>query len=54
MSKRASPGADVEKPIMNAELSDEDALKLQAIQKDTARVELLLGPSSVGHLKLHY
>ncbi|KAF7978914.1 hypothetical protein HWV62_44441 [Athelia sp. TMB] len=42
MSKRASPGAETEKPLMNVELSDEDALKLQAVQKDIARVELLL------------
>ena len=42
--KRASPGADVEKnPLGNVELSDEDAIKLQGIQKDVARVELALG-----------
>ena len=42
--KRASPGADVEKnPLGDVELSDEDAVKLQGIQKDIARVELALG-----------
>ncbi|OSD05920.1 hypothetical protein PYCCODRAFT_1464619 [Trametes coccinea BRFM310] len=41
--KRASPGADVEKnPLGDVELTDEDAVKLQAIQKDVARVELAL------------
>jgi template-activating factor I len=41
--KRASPGADVEKnPLSNVELSDEDAQKLQAVQKDITRTELLL------------
>jgi len=41
-TKRGSPGADVGKSFTNAELSDEDAQKLQAVQKDIARVELLL------------
>ena len=42
--KRASPGADIEKnPLGDVELTDEDAVKLQAIQKDIARVELALG-----------
>lgn len=42
--KRASPGADVEKnPLGDVELTDDDAVKLQAIQKDVARVELALG-----------
>ncbi|KIM85488.1 hypothetical protein PILCRDRAFT_817515 [Piloderma croceum F 1598] len=41
-TKRGSPGADVEKSFMNVDLSDEDAQKLQAIQKDIARIELLL------------
>ena len=49
--KRASPGADVEKnPLGDVDLSDDDALKLPAIQKDVARVELALGtfvPSKV-------
>jgi template-activating factor I len=41
--KRASPGADVEKnPLAAVELSDEDARKLQEVQKDIARVELVL------------
>jgi len=41
--KRASPGADVEKnPLQNVELSDEDAQKLQTVQKDIARAELIL------------
>ena len=44
-TKRGSPGADVEKSFMNVDLSDEDAQKLQAIQKDIARIELLLGKS---------
>ena len=44
--KRASPGADVEKnPLGDVELSDEDAVKLQTVQKDVARVELALGAS---------
>ena len=44
--KRASPGADIEKnPLGDVELSDEDALKLQSVQKDVARVELALGAS---------
>lgn len=41
--KRASPGADVEKNPLAVELSDEDARKLQVVQKDIARTELLLG-----------
>ncbi|KAG1867828.1 hypothetical protein DFJ58DRAFT_714312 [Suillus subalutaceus] len=41
--KRASPGADVEKnPLANVELNDEDAQKLQNIQKDIQRVELVI------------
>ncbi|KAI0651556.1 hypothetical protein C8Q79DRAFT_933983 [Trametes meyenii] len=41
--KRASPGAESEKnPLGDVELTDEDAVKLQAIQKDVARVELAL------------
>lgn len=44
--KRASPGAEEEKnPLGDVELSDEDAGKLQVLQKDTARVELALGAS---------
>lgn len=44
MSKRASPGDEAVKPLMNVELSDDDALKLQVVQKEIARVEILLGP----------
>ncbi|KAG0709089.1 hypothetical protein DFH29DRAFT_890462 [Suillus ampliporus] len=41
--KRASPGTDVEKnPLANVELNDEDAQKLQDIQKDIQRVELVI------------
>lgn len=41
--KRSSPGAEEEKnPLGNVELSDEDAQKLQVVQKDIARAELLL------------
>jgi len=41
--KRSSPGADIEKnPLGDVELSDEDAEKLQNIQKDIARAELVL------------
>jgi hypothetical protein len=43
-TKRASPGAEDEKsPLQNAELSDEDAKKLEEIQRDLARAELVLG-----------
>jgi template-activating factor I len=42
--KRASPGADEEKsPVKIVELSDEDAQKLQDVQGDIARAELILG-----------
>ncbi|CAL1696349.1 unnamed protein product [Somion occarium] len=41
--KRASPGAEEEKnPFGDVELSDEDAKKLQTIQKDLARTDLYL------------
>ncbi|KAG1866283.1 hypothetical protein C8R48DRAFT_704579 [Suillus tomentosus] len=41
--KRASPGTDVEKnPLANVELNNEDAKKLQDIQKDVQRVELVI------------
>lgn len=44
--KRASPGADIEKdPLESVELSDEDAQKLQDVQKQIERAELLLGMS---------
>jgi hypothetical protein len=43
-TKRASPGAEDEKsPLQSAELSDEDAKKLEEIQRDLARAELVLG-----------
>lgn len=42
--KRASPGTDVEKnPLANVELNNEDAKKLQDIQRDVQRVELVIG-----------
>ncbi|TFK41303.1 hypothetical protein BDQ12DRAFT_679231 [Crucibulum laeve] len=42
-TKRASPGAEDEKnPLQNVELSDENAKKLTAIQRDLARAELVL------------
>ena len=42
--KRASPGADVEKnPLQGVELGEEDANKLQGIQREIARAELILG-----------
>ncbi|KAI0786099.1 hypothetical protein C8Q75DRAFT_774066 [Abortiporus biennis] len=41
--KRSSPGAEDEKnPLGDVELSDEDAQKLQSLQKDFARTELVL------------
>ncbi|KAF9229534.1 hypothetical protein BS17DRAFT_743712 [Gyrodon lividus] len=41
--KRASPGTDTEKnPLEGVELSDEDAQKLQDIQRQIERTELLL------------
>lgn len=43
-TKRASPGAEAEKnPLQGVELSDEDAKKLQNVQRDIARAELILG-----------
>jgi template-activating factor I len=42
--KRASPGADVEKnPLQGVELSEGDAHKLEAIQREQVRVELAIG-----------
>ncbi|KAF8898431.1 hypothetical protein BD779DRAFT_1483917 [Infundibulicybe gibba] len=42
-TKRASPGAEEEKnPLQNIELSDEDAKKLQSVQRDIAHAELVL------------
>ena len=44
--KRASPGDEDEKnPFGNVELTDEDAKKLQIVQKDIARTDLYLGMS---------
>ncbi|KAG0704139.1 hypothetical protein DFH29DRAFT_1039126 [Suillus ampliporus] len=41
--KRASPSTDIEKnPLANVELNNEDAQKLQDIQKDIQRVELVI------------
>jgi len=41
--KRASPGADVEKnPLQGVELGEEDANKLQGIQREIARAELII------------
>lgn len=43
-TKRASPGADTEKnPLQDVELSEEDAKKLQTVQREIARAELVLG-----------
>ncbi len=43
-TKRASPGAEEEKsPLQNVELSDENAKKLQEVQREIARAELVLG-----------
>ena len=46
-TKRASPGAEDEKSLQNAELSDEDAKKLEGIQRDLARAELVLGEATM-------
>lgn len=44
--KRASPGAEERKnPLGDVELSDEDAKKLQEVQKSIGRAELILGAS---------
>ena len=43
-TKRASPGAEEEKrPLSDVELSAEDAEKLEKVQRELARVELILG-----------
>ena len=43
-TKRGSPGAEDEKnPLQSVELSEEDAEKLQEVQREIARVELVLG-----------
>jgi len=42
--KRGSPGAEDEKnPLQSVELSEEDAAKLHVVQREIARVELVLG-----------
>ena len=44
--KRASPGADEEKnPLGDVDITDEDAVKLQDLQKYYHRVELAVGAS---------
>ncbi|OSX67834.1 hypothetical protein POSPLADRAFT_1072573 [Postia placenta MAD-698-R-SB12] len=41
--KRASPGAmEAKNPLADVELTDEDAIKLQGIQKDIARADLIV------------
>jgi len=54
-TKRASPGAEDEKsPLQNVELSDEDAKKLQEIQRDLARAELVLERQAQAYLRPLY
>jgi len=54
-TKRASPGAEDEKsPLQNVELSDEDAKKLQEIQRDLARAELVLERQAQAYLRPMY
>lgn len=49
--KRASPGAEERKnPLGDVELSDEDAKKLQEVQKSIGRAELILGASPLSSL----
>lgn len=49
-TKRASPGAEDEKhPLADAGLSEEDNQKLQVIQREIARAELVLGLCCVPH-----
>lgn len=44
--KSASPGAEEEKnPLGDVDLSDEDAVKLQELQRSYRRVELAIGAS---------
>lgn len=46
--KRASPGAEDQKnPLGEVELSDEDAGKLQELQRHYARVELAVGAQNI-------
>ncbi len=43
-TKRASPGAEEEKdPLQAVELDEENAKKLNEVQRDAQRVELYLG-----------
>lgn len=43
-TKRGSPGAEEEKNIFEGvEIGDEEAKKLEAIQRETARIELAIG-----------
>lgn len=45
-TKRGSPGAvDEKQPITNSPVGGEEAKKLEEIQRDLARVELVLGAS---------
>lgn len=53
-TKRASPGAEDEKSLQNAELSDEDAKKLEGIQRDLARAELVLERQAQAYLRPLY
>lgn len=47
-TKRASPGADDEKdPLQAVELDEENAQKLNDIQRETQRVELHVGKCGV-------
>ncbi|KAF9270542.1 hypothetical protein L218DRAFT_42210 [Marasmius fiardii PR-910] len=50
-TKRASPGANEEKNILGSvELSDEDAQKLDVVQKDIQRAELILDREALKRL----
>ncbi|KAF9015024.1 hypothetical protein BDQ17DRAFT_1229485 [Cyathus striatus] len=54
-TKRASPGAEDEKnPLQSVELSDEDAKKLQVVQRDLARTELVLERNAQAYLRPVY
>ncbi|KAG2023587.1 nucleosome assembly protein I [Coprinopsis cinerea AmutBmut pab1-1] len=41
-TKRASPGAEEEKNPLNVELSEEDAKKLEGIQREQAKMDLFI------------
>lgn len=44
-TKRGSPGAEEEKDMFEGvEIGDEEAKTLEAIQRETARIELAIGP----------